>query len=113
MKDQQLYCRDILKRVEQIKRFTIDGRDTFMASDLIQEAVIRCFEVIGEIVKRLDPSLTATHTAVPWGDFAGFRDFLIHQYDKVIMDMVWDTITDDLPGLETAVNKLLADLDKP
>ncbi|MCC6803990.1 MAG: DUF86 domain-containing protein, partial [Anaerolineae bacterium] len=45
----------------------------------IQEGVIRCFEVIGEVVKRLPPELTAAHPGIPWRQISGFRDVLIHE----------------------------------
>ncbi len=92
MKDQIVYCQDILQRLEQIRRFTVGGRAEFMHSDLTQEAVIRCFEVIGEIVKRLDPALTASYPKLAWGGYAGFRDVLIHQYDKILVEKVWQAV---------------------
>ncbi len=79
MKDQRVYLRDILERIPRIERYIADGRDVFLQSELLQDGVIRSFEVIGEAVKRLDPALTAQRPSVTWSDFAGFRDVLIHQ----------------------------------
>ena len=78
MKDQIILCRDILDRIRRIGQYASVGRDEFLSSELRQDAVIRSFEVIGEIVKRLDPDLIAKYPRVAWGDFAGFRDVLIH-----------------------------------
>ena len=77
----------------------------------MQDGVIRSFEVIGEVVKRLDPALTARYPQVTWGDFAGFRDVLIHQYHEVRLDLVWDFSKEDLPALKDAVTALLTDLE--
>ena len=55
MRDQSILCLDILERIRRIERYTSDGREVFMASELHQDGVIRSFEVIGEVVKRLDP----------------------------------------------------------
>jgi uncharacterized protein with HEPN domain len=112
MKDQAAYCRDILMRIEQIERFTAGGEREFLSSDLIQEAVIRCFEVISEIVKRFDPALTAKYPEIAWGGYAGFRDVLIHRYDKIVLPKVWQAIKEDLPPLRTAVEVLLCELEQ-
>ncbi len=109
-KTQRQYFVDILKRIRQIERFTAGGEDAFYIDDRTQEATIRCFEVIGEAVKRLDPTLTAQYPDVPWRGFAGMRDVLIHQYDDVQLDTVWDTIQEDLPALKDAVQALLDSL---
>ncbi|MFQ3674193.1 MAG: HepT-like ribonuclease domain-containing protein [Aggregatilineales bacterium] len=90
MKSQRRFCTHILDRIRQIERFTAEGESAFLADDRTQEAVIRCFEGIGEAVKRLDPALTAQYPMVSWRGFAGFRDVLIHQYDDVEMDKAWE-----------------------
>lgn len=91
MKSQRVYCQHILERIQQIERFTAEGETAFLADDRTQEAVIRCFEVIGEAVKRLDTTFTARYEAVSWRGFSGFRDVLIHQYDDI--DMMSESIT--------------------
>lgn len=111
MKDQRIYLRDILERIARIERYMSEGRDTFLQSELLQDGVIRGFEVIGEAVKRLDPAIKAGRDQVAWGDFAGFRDVLIHQYEKIRMELVWDFALEDLPALKQAVSELLIELD--
>ena len=112
-RDQRPYCREILDRIRRIENYTAAGRAAFLESELLQDGVIRSFEVIGEVVKRLDPVLTAQYPLVTWSDFAGFRDVLIHQYQRVRLDLVWEFAQEDLPTLKAAVTALLADLDKP
>ncbi len=107
MRDQRLLCSDILERVSRIERYTTSGREAFLASELHQDAVIRSFEVIGEVVKRLDPDLVSRHAQVPWSDFAGFRDILIHQYHHIRLDLVWDFSQEDLPLLKSAVKSII------
>ncbi|MCY4062054.1 MAG: DUF86 domain-containing protein [Chloroflexi bacterium] len=110
-RDQHIYCRDILDRIRRIETYTDGGRDAFLASELLQDGVIRSFEVIGEVVKRLDPTLLEQHADVAWSDFAGFRDILIHQYDRVRVELVWRFAQEDLPALKQAVASLLIKLD--
>ena len=110
MRNQRVLFTDILDRIKRIERYTTGSRDAFLASQLHQDAVIRSFEVIGEVVKRLDPNLIACYPQAPWGDFASFRDILIHQYQNVRLDLVWDFAQDDLPALKLAVEAILGRL---
>lgn len=111
MKDERLFLEDMLARITMIEDFTVEGRDTFMASPLIQEAVIRCFEVLGEITKRLSADKLAAYPEIPWKQLTGFRDFLIHKYDQVKLDIVWKAVRDDIPHLRTAVEAMIQALD--
>ena len=110
--DPRLSLNDILDRIGRIELYTSRGRESFMQSQLHQDAVIHSFEVIGEAVKRLDNSLIAQQPQVPWRDFAGFRDVLIHQYERVVLESVWLFAKEDLPILKTAVVALLNDFEE-
>ncbi len=61
MTDDSLYLQDILERIERIQTYTQEGQDAFFRSLLIQDGVIRSFEVIGEAVKRLSLHLRQTY----------------------------------------------------
>jgi uncharacterized protein with HEPN domain len=88
VKDERLYLEDLLARIVMIEDFTAEGRAAFMASIQAQEAVIRCFEVMGEIVKRLVPEKLTVYPDIPWKQIAGFRDFLIHNYNRINLEIV-------------------------
>jgi uncharacterized protein with HEPN domain len=53
-------------------------RETFLASDVLQDAVVRNFEIIGEATKRLSDTLRHQHPQIPWREMAEMRDVLIH-----------------------------------
>ena len=67
--------------------------------------------MIGEVVRRLDSTLTAQYELVTWDDFIGFRNVLINQYHKVRLDLVWDFAQEGLPAFKAAVMALLTDLE--
>ena len=69
-KRQKLYLHDILEHIRRIEAAAAVGKETFFTSTLHQDAIIRNFEVIGEIVKRLDAKLTAQHPNIVWADYA-------------------------------------------
>lgn len=110
MKVQSVYLHDILQRIDMIEEFILAGREDFFESTKTQESTLRCFEIIGEIIKRLDADLLARQPHIEWRRFSGFRDVLIHQYDAVNLETVWDIIQNDLPPLKTAVQALLDSL---
>jgi uncharacterized protein with HEPN domain len=109
-KDQRLYCRDILERIRRIEVVAAEGEAIFRESFMHQDTLIRSFEVVGEVVKRLDPVLTAHYPDIDWSAYAGFRDVLIHQYDKVILDIVWRSSQRDIAPLKAAIEAILASL---
>jgi uncharacterized protein with HEPN domain len=91
-KDPRVYLAHVLECAERIERFTAKGREYFLQEEMVQDAVLRNFEVIGEAAKRLDDNYRAAHPQVPWRALAGLRDVLIHQYEGVALARVW-TIT--------------------
>lgn len=99
MKDPFLYIIHIHESLEKILNYTRDGRDAFMADPKTQDAVVRNFEVIGEAAKRLPLEIIAAHPQIPWRRIAGFRDILIHAYDRVDMDEIWNIIEQHVPQL--------------
>ena len=103
------YLQDMLDYITRIEQATEDGEAAFYASYLIQDAVIRQYEVIGEIAKRLPDDLLATQSAVDWKAIKGFRDFLAHNYDRVELAVIWGAV-EQLPALRLAVEELITDL---
>lgn len=81
-------------------------RGTFDGSSLIQSAVIRQLAVIGEATKRLSDSLRTEHPDIPWKKIAGMRDIMIHAYDHIDIDAVWNAATRDIPHLIRQIQPL-------
>jgi uncharacterized protein with HEPN domain len=106
-----LYLEHILERIERIEEAAEKGRGAFNESHVIQDAVIRNFEVIGEAVKQISDERKDAYPGVPWRRIAGFRDILIHQYMGVDLDEVWNVIDKDLPPLKSTVQTMLSELD--
>ena len=79
----------------------------FMASELVQDGVIRNLEIIGEAVSKLSPELKARHADVPWREVSGMRNRLIHGYMSVNLNIVWDTVVKVLPEFLETVTAIL------
>ncbi|MFM7456337.1 MAG: DUF86 domain-containing protein [Vulcanococcus sp.] len=82
--------KDIIRVLERACGFPIPNRDSLESTDYLQDALIRCLEVIGEATKRLSPSWRDRHPSIPWRAMAGMRDLLIHAYDTVDLEEVWE-----------------------
>ncbi|MDO8771494.1 MAG: DUF86 domain-containing protein [Burkholderiaceae bacterium] len=97
------YLEHILQAIERIERHTADVDEMdFLASELIQDAVIRNLEVIGEAannIQRVDAAFAMAHSEVPWQVMYAMRNRLSHGYDRVDYEIVWKTIHRDLPDL--------------
>ncbi|MBO1056873.1 MAG: DUF86 domain-containing protein [Dolichospermum sp. JUN01] len=107
MKDERLYLSNIQECIERIEEYTKGGKEEFMQNKMIQDAVIRNFEIIGEATKRLSPELRSQYSDVPWQQMAGLRDVLIHDYLKVNLNLVWQIIEQNLSNLKRQVTAIL------
>jgi len=111
-KDPRVYLAQILERMDRIERYASPGRDAFFRDSLIQDAVIRNFEVIGEAAKRVPDEFRNAHPVIPWRSLSAFRDVLIHQYEGVSLNEVWSVIQNNLPALRKAIKNILPPLDQ-
>lgn len=107
MKSDLLYLSNIQNCIQRIESYTVEGKEKFLETPMIQDAVIRNFEIIGEATKRLSPELKSTYPDVAWKQIAGLRDILIHDYLKVNLHRVWGIIEQNLPQLKQTVEKIL------
>lgn len=107
MKDDGFYLSNILECIRQIELYVAEGENAFMANRMIQDAVIRNLEVIGEAVKQLSMALRQQNFDIPWRQMAGLRDILIHDYLRVDMDEVWAVVERDLPAIKPRIIDLL------
>lgn len=82
------------------------GKDTFDNSPLLQSAVIRQLEVIGEATKRLSDEFKQQYPDIPWRQMAGMRDLLIHAYDHVDTDEVWNAANVSIVAVLAALDAL-------
>ncbi|MEQ8714985.1 MAG: DUF86 domain-containing protein [Cyclobacteriaceae bacterium] len=80
-KDDSVYIEHIMNGLNKIEKYTGDmDQKHFFASDLVQDAVIRQLQVIGEATKKISNDYKGHHSEIPWKDMAGMRDKLTHDY---------------------------------
>jgi uncharacterized protein with HEPN domain len=110
VRDNRLYLSNIKECIERIESYTSEGREAFMQTPMIQDAVIRNFEIIGEATKRLSAELRISYPKIQWQQIAGFRDVLIHDYLKVNLNLIWGVVEKNLPELKATVEEILQNM---
>ena len=112
MKDNKIYLLHVLDAINKIGEFTANiSYENFVKNDLIQSAVIRQIEIIGEAANKLSFDLKDKYKNVPWQDVMGMRHKLIHGYFGVDVEIIWETLRKDVPILKRDVEKILKDLE--
>jgi uncharacterized protein with HEPN domain len=107
MRDIPLLLDDMLDSVLAIGEYTHGlAEAAFRSNRMVQDAVIRRFEVLGEAANLIPDQYRQQHPEIPWGYMAGMRNRLIHGYFLVDIDILWRTVQIDIPPLETPLRLL-------
>jgi uncharacterized protein with HEPN domain len=80
------------------------------SDELARHGLVRLIEIVGEAAARVSPGARVELPAIPWPAIVGMRNRLIHGYHDVNLDLVWATLTDDLPPLIAELERFLGDL---
>ncbi|MDD5297614.1 MAG: DUF86 domain-containing protein [Rhodocyclaceae bacterium] len=102
----KVYVRHMVECIERVAEFCAADEGRFRASRLIQDAVVRNLQTLTESSQRLSEELKATEPDIPWRGLAGFRNVLVHDYLGVDLDVVWRIVTDELPRLKAALERM-------
>ncbi|HUP58793.1 MAG TPA: DUF86 domain-containing protein [Thermoanaerobaculia bacterium] len=99
----------IVEAIEKIMRYTeAMTYEQFAADERTVDAVIRNFLVIGEATRNVPDHVRASAAGIPWKLMEGMRHVLVHDYDAVRLDTVWQTVREDLPPLIAPLRRLVA-----
>lgn len=102
------FLADMLEALSKAGQF-VEGMtyEQFAKDDKTVYAVTRALEIIGEASKRVPAEVREQHKNIPWREISGMRDKLTHDYFGVNLFVVWRTVTEDLPSLESSLRSLL------
>ncbi len=106
MKEDNLYLEHILESIQKIETYTQKGFEAFSKDEMVQDAVIRNFEIMGEAVKKISDKLKSSKPEIPWKRIAGLRDVLIHDYMGVDLQEVWNIVEKFLPEFKKQISSL-------
>jgi uncharacterized protein with HEPN domain len=107
VKDDRLCIIHIGECLARIAQYVAGGREALMHSTLIQDAVLRNLQTIGQSVGRLSEPLRAAHPEIDWRSIIGLRNVLGHDYLGINLERIWDIIEHDVPDLQCTVEGIL------
>ncbi len=110
-RDEQERLRDIRDAITAIREHLANAgeRSADKENPLLHDALLFQFVVIGEAVKHLASETREAAPEIPWADIAGLRDLIAHEYFRIDIHRVIEIVDHDLPALEQAVDRLLAE----
>lgn len=82
------------------------SKEDLYSDRMLSLALIRLLEIIGEAARGISPAFRGAHSELPWQSMAGMRDRLVHGYFDVDLDVVWETVSKDLPQLINQLKKI-------
>ncbi|MDO8588076.1 MAG: DUF86 domain-containing protein [Armatimonadota bacterium] len=99
---------DILLAARRALDFTKNtDEQEFFQNELMQNAVMRQLEIMGEAARKISAETTNAHPDIPWRSLVGMRNRLIHEYFRIRLDRVWETVCDDIPELIKLIEPLV------
>jgi uncharacterized protein with HEPN domain len=108
VRDDREQLRDVLEAIERIEKYAVRGRQALASEDLLQTWVVHHLMIIGEACRALSPDFRTNHPAEVWVLAAGLRNVIVHEYFGIDLEVVWNVIEHDLPGLKERVREILA-----
>jgi uncharacterized protein with HEPN domain len=99
---------DIVAAIDAILQYTAGmDRAGFAADRRTVDAVVRNLIIIGEAAGHVPDDVVAANTQIPWGRMRGLRNLAVHEYFGVDTDVLWDTVTGNLPRVLPDLRRLL------
>jgi len=104
----------MLEAAERVLQYTAGmTREQFYANSLVQDAVVRNIEILGEAANNLldaGPNIAAKYPSIPFAQIYGMRNRVSHGYFAVSLAMVWDSVEEDIPELRQKIASVLDEL---
>ncbi|MEM7017163.1 MAG: HepT-like ribonuclease domain-containing protein [Pseudomonadota bacterium] len=111
-RDDSVSVQDMLVHAQEAVELVGDDRFEVLDQDRVRQlALTRLMEIIGEAAKRVSSNTRQAHPEIPWAQIIGMRNRLVHGYDVIDFDLLWDTVKSDLPPLIELLDELLDTLD--
>lgn len=112
-KDIVIYLDDIIFSITLIERYIEDiSQEAFEDSYDTQDKVMRRLEIIAEAAKRLPEEIRSQRSDIPWKSIIGLRNIIVHNYDNVNLQEVWQIVKHHLPETKKQIELLKSNLKK-
>jgi uncharacterized protein with HEPN domain len=110
MRDDRQRLLGVQEAIEQIEKYTDQGRDAFDQNELIQTWVIHYLQIIGEACRAISQPFKDQYPEISWNNIIGMRNILVHLYFGIDEEIVWSVVERDLPALKRQIKTILQQL---
>ena len=102
------YLHDMLENANRAIQFT-EGMnfESFSKDEKTIYAVIRAVEIIGEATRNIPEEIRTKYPEIPWRDASDMRNKLVHRYFGINLEVIWQTLSEDLPMLAAALQEII------
>jgi len=107
MREDSVYLQHIAECIRRIEENTTKGREEFLQSHTLQDAVLRNLQTLSEATQRLSDAAKVKTQNIEWSRIAAFRNVLVHNYLGIDLEIVWEITQRDVPDLKRAITILL------
>lgn len=107
MKSTRELLEDMLASIETIQSYSLQTYELFVEDDKTQDAIMYNLIILGEAANRISNEFQEEHSEIPWSSIIGTRNVVIHGYDQIKLQIVWDIISKNLGQLKKSVEVLL------
>lgn len=108
--DDTVALRHMLDYARTARRMAAErSRQDLETDEMLRLALTRAIEVIGEAAARVSSASRQVHPSIPWTQIVGIRNRLIHGYDTIDLNILWDIVSLDLPSLIEQLKTILSD----
>ena len=107
MRDDSVYIHHITECIGRIEENTSMGREEFMKSHTLQDAVLRNLQTMSEATQRLSEATKAKYPDIEWSRIVAFRNVLAHNYLGIDIEIIWGIIQKDVPELKRVITSMV------
>ena len=110
MPRERSYVLDMLEAARDAEEFSSGLTfEEFQLSRLHQHAIIKAIENVGEAATHIAEDVKAAHPEIPWRKMIGMRHRMVHAYSELVLEVVWETVTEDIPHLIGQLERVAPD----
>lgn len=109
----KLYLFDIKEASQKISDYTRGMEfNAFIADQKTVDAVIKNFEIIGEAANNIPDEIVDQYSHIDWLNMISMRNILVHEYWGADLEIIWQTIKENIPQIENWINELINNLEE-
>lgn len=107
MKDLNQLLNDMLNASIAIESYAVNSYEMFVDDEKTQDAIMYKLIILGEAANSISSEFQVKHPEIPWSSIIGTRNVIVHGYDQVKTQIVWDIIKNNIPQLRKSLKALV------